>query len=82
MLLIEFLEDIMFHEMQLLHPGGICDLDKKDSLFYVAGTCLGGDTGTDGLKPYVTQSSILRFYRKMIFLERLVKDVVNPLQFG
>lgn len=80
--MVEFLEDILLHEMELLHPGGVRDLDKQDSPSYAVRVRMGGDPGTDGLKPDVPEAPILHFKGNVIFLQGLMQDVVDPLQFG
>ena len=80
--MVEFLEDILLHEMELLHPDGVCDLDKKDRLPYAVRARMGGDPGADGLKPDGPEAPILHFQGNVIFLQYFMQDVVDPLQFG
>lgn len=61
MQMVEFFKEILFHEMQLLHPGSVRDLNKKNSLFYAFRIGLGSDTGTDGLKPDFLEAPVHRF---------------------
>ncbi len=82
MQMVEFLEDILLHEMELVHPGGVGDLDKKNGLFYAFGKCLGRDPGTNGLKPDVVEAPVHCLERNMMFFQDLLEDVINPLRFG
>jgi len=80
--MVEFIEDVLFHEMELLHPDGVRDLDKQDSLSYGVRVRMGGDPGTDGLRPDGPEAPILHFEGNVIFLQGLMQDVVDPLRFG
>lgn len=80
--MVEFLEDILLHEVELLHPDGVRDLDKKDRLPYAVRACMGGDSGADGLKPDGPEAPIFHFQGNVMFFQYLMQDVVNPLRFG
>ena len=79
---VEFLEDILLHEMELLHPDGVRDLDKQDGLSYAVRVRMDGDPGADGLRPDGPETPIFHFEGNVMFLQCLVQDVVDPLQFG
>jgi hypothetical protein len=59
--MVEFLEDILLHEMELLHPDGVRNLDKKDRFPYAVRARMGCDPGADGLKPDRPEAPILHF---------------------
>jgi hypothetical protein len=72
MQMVEFLKDILLHEVELLHPGSVCDLDKKNGLFYTVRVCLGSDPGANGLEPHVLEFPVHRLERNMMFFQGLL----------